>query len=496
MYYSARYYLLNFITIFVLVISAELIVGRHYNQMYQDLIALGQLSPSAGDPTLDIEGALSDVFSFNRVGDDNDETFTGYNFDKLPWQDSVMFNKTRVDQLYKTMSNYRQQPGQIDDQRTAELYSVDAEGNLLDSTGNIIGYITPDMQVFDLDNKLIGRVDESGIIYDLDGFQIGLDSRLQIADAPAEELPQVAPAFYLNSVLFYEDANWTIWLNNRRIRHGRRLNTLNVVRVEEDFVDLLWEPKDLDFMSPGWREKVIPISYSNISTELGVPLSEEQITELTDPALRGMTAEERRLLAGLQETEEGDNASGGIDISASSITIFEEDITLLRNALNKTLSEGEETEFAGLEGAPEGEEDIAELAELELPLLEEEVPAIELDSSELTSQLEQVIEEERIALEAEKAEEGESIDFTESEEEFDPDAYDWAYKSADGNILVDNIAKNVLFRVGLNQTFVSHTLEVAEGFVMSTQLVVPENGGGVPGQQPDELEQIVFDFEN
>ncbi len=68
--------------------------------------------------------------------------------------------------------------------------------------------------------------------------------------------PSVAPAFYLNSVLYNSPKNWTIWLNNRRIRAGAKFPKLEISRIKADKVEFIWETADIDFISPGWAEKV------------------------------------------------------------------------------------------------------------------------------------------------------------------------------------------------------------------------------------------------
>lgn len=71
--------------------------------------------------------------------------------------------------------------------------------------------------------------------------------------------PKVAPAFYLNSVLYESPTNWTIWLNARRIRRGAKFPELEIAGVREDRVEFIWQTDSLDFISPDWDKKIVPI---------------------------------------------------------------------------------------------------------------------------------------------------------------------------------------------------------------------------------------------
>ena len=73
------------------------------------------------------------------------------------------------------------------------------------------------------------------------------------------KVPRVAPAFFLNSVLYNTPQNWTIWLNSRRIRSGAKFPELEISKVDGDAVEFIWQTEQLDFISPEWEKKVMPI---------------------------------------------------------------------------------------------------------------------------------------------------------------------------------------------------------------------------------------------
>ena len=72
--------------------------------------------------------------------------------------------------------------------------------------------------------------------------------------------PRVAPAFYLNSMLYNSPDNWTIWLNSRRVRTGTKFPELEIASVNADRVEFIWMTDQLDFISPKWDEKIKQIS--------------------------------------------------------------------------------------------------------------------------------------------------------------------------------------------------------------------------------------------
>lgn len=73
------------------------------------------------------------------------------------------------------------------------------------------------------------------------------------------KVPRIAPAFFLNSVLYNKPDNWTIWLNSRRIRADATFPELEISKVHRDSVEFIWETDQLDFISPDWEKKIIAI---------------------------------------------------------------------------------------------------------------------------------------------------------------------------------------------------------------------------------------------
>lgn len=68
--------------------------------------------------------------------------------------------------------------------------------------------------------------------------------------------PQVAPSFYLNSVVFISDKNWTIWINGKKIRMQDINPNIKIESIAKDRAEITWETKDLDIISPVWRSRL------------------------------------------------------------------------------------------------------------------------------------------------------------------------------------------------------------------------------------------------
>lgn len=47
----------------------------------------------------------------------------------------------------------------------------------------------------------------------------------------------------LDGIIFSHQNSWTIWLNGRSIKQGQKIDTLRIVMVTPDTVDLVWCPK-------------------------------------------------------------------------------------------------------------------------------------------------------------------------------------------------------------------------------------------------------------
>ena len=349
------------------------------------------------------------------------KSFTGLNYDSLPWKSSVMFPESELNQIY---------------------------------TG------------------LVGRSSDRPQVSTPDP---NLDPQNQ-PPAPQQPPQQVsAPAFYLNSILFYDPENWTIWVNNRRIRKNTPLNTIEVAKITREYVEFFWKPINLNTISPNWTAKLIAISDKSDEKPIDPKtIGAPENVDLTESVSPSENQDNNNILEiSLEENSSGTEA-------------------------HETIPDFQEIKLG--EELPVNPND----APLKLPPLYAQ-ESFTFDISKLGKLLSVERDEIIARKEAEEAvrlaREAESIGVDEFDEEVSFfDAYKereipflWEYRSKDGTILVDTINGVVKFRVGINQTFVSRTMEVVEGFVKSTILENTTQTATEELQTPD-LERAVFDY--
>lgn len=46
----------------------------------------------------------------------------------------------------------------------------------------------------------------------------------------------------LNGIIYTDPTSWTIWINGRPIKAGETVETLRILKVTPDFVDMIWSP--------------------------------------------------------------------------------------------------------------------------------------------------------------------------------------------------------------------------------------------------------------
>ncbi len=459
--------------------------------------------------------------------------FSGQNFSDLPWQNSLMFDETQLDQLYNAMVGFAPskdsegKPISAGSAQSQDRVTVDANGQVFDTAGNLIATINENNILIDLEGKMIGRVEDDKRIVDNDGNYMGRDTRII-----TKVYPSVAPAFYLNSVMFYIPKNWTLWLNHRRIRVGTEMNGLTVVNIHKDFVDMLWKPADLDFIAPDWKKNVLPLG-EGISKDLGVPYSKNQLgsieKELNDAKAAAAKAKQdaeiaqaNALKAATEVTKPAPTPSAPAPLQAAPAAAAP-GLTIK----SKVTTPGSANETAKKPSTlPKPKQaDATPKASIKLPDLALDIDpntgAVNLNTNLLLNQIKaqeeaakkakeeeekrkqeellaekQKLEEEKLQKKREELEKKHKAMY--ANQEVDEGKYKWEYKSPDGLILVDPINKMVKFRVGLNQTFVSRSFEVKEGYVQSTALTPPTEADGQPltGVPTGNLEQQLFDYSN
>ena len=88
---------------------------------------------------------------------------------------------------------------------------------------------------------------------------------------PEEAQPQVtqtnrnlpvttfAPAYYLQSIMFFDQNNWSLWMNGKKNSYGHpRKDNLIVGRIRNDKVEFIWFDPNLNDIIPGWKQHFKP----------------------------------------------------------------------------------------------------------------------------------------------------------------------------------------------------------------------------------------------
>jgi hypothetical protein len=72
----------------------------------------------------------------------------------------------------------------------------------------------------------------------------------------------ISPSFYLNSILFRSDSDWTIWINKKKILYDKvkdmkfTIPQLDLVDINDQFVTFVWKTHELAGLSPDWKNKL------------------------------------------------------------------------------------------------------------------------------------------------------------------------------------------------------------------------------------------------
>ncbi len=72
-----------------------------------------------------------------------------------------------------------------------------------------------------------------------------------------DELPSIAPAFFLNSVIFISPSEWSVWVDNSKFRPNIGGEQITAEKVDKEFAVFKWKPKKLDYISPNWQANLV-----------------------------------------------------------------------------------------------------------------------------------------------------------------------------------------------------------------------------------------------
>lgn len=86
-------------------------------------------------------------------------------------------------------------------------------------------------------------------------FKQGLET-LENANAtlPLEEIK--APKFYLSSIIYISETNWSIWINNKKVTPQQKHSELSINNISKKSVTTTWKTTNLNASSPNWTNEL------------------------------------------------------------------------------------------------------------------------------------------------------------------------------------------------------------------------------------------------
>jgi hypothetical protein len=84
------------------------------------------------------------------------------------------------------------------------------------------------------------------------GQEVKIITTPQTPDIPR---PDKAPAFYLSSILYIAPDNWSVWINGEKVSYGENYEDVEIVKVTESDVTMIWRDTQIDYISPDWDRK-------------------------------------------------------------------------------------------------------------------------------------------------------------------------------------------------------------------------------------------------
>lgn len=66
----------------------------------------------------------------------------------------------------------------------------------------------------------------------------------------------IAPRFFLSSILYIPNKNWTVWINDQKISHDQNEGDLTVESVNQNQITAIWKTRSLNSLAPNWRNTI------------------------------------------------------------------------------------------------------------------------------------------------------------------------------------------------------------------------------------------------
>jgi len=104
--------------------------------------------------------------------------------------------------------------------------------------------------------SLMFSQEELKIINDvIEGLLTGKKPSFEVSTTIAQNF-----VFYLDSIMYYNQSKWSIWLNSKRISSDLKSNTYKIIDISPSSVTVTWRTSDIDRLIPNWKSKVEEIS--------------------------------------------------------------------------------------------------------------------------------------------------------------------------------------------------------------------------------------------
>ncbi len=110
----------------------------------------------------------------------------------------------------------------------------------------------PDVQGTTLRSSMFTKEELDKIDNVLRGFDTAREEALGI-------LATGGIGFYLNSIIYYGDDKWVIWLNGKKFTTQETGTELTIKSVSRHSADFIWEAKNLDKTVPNWKRRLVYI---------------------------------------------------------------------------------------------------------------------------------------------------------------------------------------------------------------------------------------------
>jgi hypothetical protein len=74
-----------------------------------------------------------------------------------------------------------------------------------------------------------------------------------------------SPSFYLSSMIFINEKDWTVWISGQKMRVGDENPNMKIIGINNKKVDVIWSGKSLDNLSPRYKDILTKLVEGGVS---------------------------------------------------------------------------------------------------------------------------------------------------------------------------------------------------------------------------------------